>query len=92
VPEAIGNLAKYYPEKVGKAIPGLLQNTTENKVNTTVIRWCAAYALAEIAKNNPKTREQLLPVFSKIIENEKKNGVRNVYVKVQKAIEKEKSL
>ena len=92
VPEAIGNLAKYYPEKVVKAIPGLLQNTTEKKINTTVIKWCAAYALAEIAKNNPKTREQLLPVFSKIIEREKNNGVRNVYVKAQKAIDKEKSL
>jgi hypothetical protein len=86
LPEAIGNLAPKYPEEVAKAIPNLLKNTTENKINTTVIKWCAAYALAEIAKNNPKTRKQLLPVFSEIIKNEKNNGVRNVYVKALKAI------
>ena len=86
VAEAIGNLARNYPEKVEKAIPNLLKNTTENKINTTVIRWCAAYALAEIAKNNPKTREQLLPVFSKIIENENNSGIKNVYAKALKIL------
>ncbi len=90
VPEAIGNLAKKYPEKVTKAIPNLLQNTVDNKINTTVIKWCAAYALAEIAKNNPETRKQLLPIFLHLIESEKNNGVRNVYVKALKAIDKEK--
>jgi len=86
VPEAIGNLAKKYPDKVVKAIPYLLKNTIENKINTTVIRWCAAYGLTEIAKNNPKTRKQLLPIFEKMIKSEKNNGVKNVYVKALKAI------
>ena len=90
VPEAFGNMSKGYPEKAAKAIPYLLKNTTDDKINTTVIKWCAAYALAEIAKNNPKTRKQLLPIFNKIIKSEKNNGVRNVYVKALKINEKEK--
>jgi len=90
VPEAIGNLAEKYPDKVAKAIPNLLQNTTENKINTTVIRWCAAYGLTEIAKKNYKTRKQLLPIFLTIVNSEKNNGVKNVYAKALKVIEKEK--
>jgi len=90
VPEAIGNMAKVYPDKVEKAIPYLLKNTTDEEVNTTVIKWCAAYALAEIAKNNSKTRKQLLPIFDKIIASEKNNGVKNVYAKALKIIAKEK--
>jgi hypothetical protein len=89
VPEAIGNVAKNYPDQVAKAIPNLLKNTTDDKANTTVIKWCAAFALSEIAKYNPKTRKQLLPIFEKIIKKEKNNGIKNVYVKALKAIEKE---
>lgn len=88
VPEAIGNLSKKYPEKVVKAIPYLLKNTEDNKINTTVIKWCAAYGLTEIAKNNPKTRKQLLPVFERIIKSEQNSGVKNVYLKVLKVIGK----
>jgi hypothetical protein len=90
VPEAIGIMSKDYPDKVAKAIPNLLKNTTDDKINTTVIKWCAAFALSEIAKHNPKTRKQLVPIFEMIIKNEKNNGVKNVYVKALKAIEKEK--
>ena len=89
VPEAIGNMAKDYPDKVAKAIPNLLKNTTDEKINTTVIKWCAAYALAEIAKYNSKTRKQLVPIFEKIIKKEQNTGVKNVYVKALKVIEKE---
>jgi hypothetical protein len=90
VPEAVGHLAKNYPDQAAKAIPNLLKNTTDDKINTTVIKWCAAFALAEIARYNPKSRKQLLPIFEKIIKSEKNNGVKNVYVKALKAIEKEK--
>jgi hypothetical protein len=90
VPEAIGNMAAKYPDRASKAIPYILKNTTDDKSNTTVIKWCAAFALSEIAKHNPKTRKQLLPIFDNIIKNEKNNGVRNVYIKALKAIEKEK--
>jgi len=90
VPEVIGNLAKDYPDQAAKAIPYLLRNTTDDKINTTVIKWCAAFALSEIAKNNPRTRKQLLPIFEKLVKTEQNNGVKNVYVKALKAIEKEK--
>jgi hypothetical protein len=89
VPETIGNMAKDYPDKTAKAIPYLLKNTTDDKINTTVIKWCAAFALAEIAKHNAKTQKQLLPFFEKIIKSEENNGVKNVYIKALTAIEKE---
>jgi len=90
VPEAIGNMAKKYPEKVAKAVPYLLKNTTDDEINTTVIKWCAAFALGEIVKYNPNTRKQLIPIFEKLIKSEKNNGVKNVYAKALKAIEKGK--
>lgn len=90
VPRAIGNMAKDYPDKAAKAIPYLLKNTTNDKSNPTVIKWCAAYALTEIAKSNVKSRKKLLPIFDKIIKSEKNSGVKNVYSKALKAIGKEK--
>jgi hypothetical protein len=60
------------------------------KDDSTVVRWCAAYALTEIAKSNLRTRAELVPVFNGYVEKEKNNGVRNVYVKTLKVIEKGK--
>jgi hypothetical protein len=88
ISEAIGNMAKSHPDQVAEAIPSLLKNTTDDIANTTVIKWCAAFALAEIAKYNFKTRKQLLPIFSELINSEKNNGVRNVYVKALRIIDK----
>jgi HEAT repeat protein len=82
-PESIGNLASKYPDKVTKAIPKLLGNTEDG---STVVRWCAAFALTEIAKHNSDTHEQLIPIFQDFIEKEQNNGVRNVYVKAMKVI------
>lgn len=88
IPEAIGNLAKTYPDKVVRAIPYLLQNTIENKINTTVIRWCAAYGLTEIVKYNPNVRDELIPKIKEIVVKETNNGVKNVYLKALKYIGK----
>lgn len=85
VPEAIGNLSEKYPQEVEEAIPKLLKNVKED---STVIRWCAAYALTEIVKNNPKTRKQLIPLFEEISKTEQNNGVQNVYQKVLKLLDK----
>ena len=84
VPESIGNLAQQYPAEAAKAIPNLLQNTKEE---STVVRWCAAFALAEIAKYNIEAQNDLVPLFKKFIQEEKNNGVRNVYIKALKFIE-----
>jgi hypothetical protein len=89
IPEAIGNMAKAYPQETAKAIPFLLKNTTDDAINTTVIKWCAAFALTEIAKHNPRTRKNLLPIFEERIRLEKNNGVKNVYVKAVKEMGKE---
>ena len=86
VPESIGNIAKKSPQKVEKAIPFLLKNTPENKDNTTVIRWCAAYALSEIAKSSGD--KDLLMEIKEISEKETNQGVKNVYLKAIKQIEK----
>ncbi len=86
VPEAIGNMSASYPAKAAKAIPSLLKNITDEPINTTVIKWCAAFALTEIARNNPKTRKRLLPVFERVIRRERNRGVRNVYAKAMTAM------
>ena len=88
VPESIGNIATKSPQKVDKAIPFLLKNTPENKDNSTVIRWCAAYALSEIAKASVELN--LIEKIKDISEKETNNGVKNVYLKALKHIEKKK--
>lgn len=89
VPEAIGNMAKNYPDKMAKAIPYILKNTTDDKINTTVIKWCAAFALGEIAKYNLKARTSLIPKIETILKKEQNSGVKNVYLKALKVIDKQ---
>ena len=83
VPESIGNIAKKYPDEVEKAIPKLLLNT---KDESTVVRWCAGYALTEIAKYNSKKQKELISIFSEILKKEKNNGVKNLYLKALKIL------
>jgi len=85
VPESIGNLSQKFPAEVTKAIPKLLVNT---KDKSTVVRWCAALALSEIAKNNCKVRSELVPIIEETAKKEKNNGVKNVYLKALEAVRK----
>jgi hypothetical protein len=85
--ETIAYVSKVFPEKVAKAIPDLMENSKEEG---TVVRWSAAFALTEIAKNNPLTHKELIPYIEEMIETEKENGVRNVYVKALKILQKGK--
>ena len=84
-PEAIGNLASKYPREVEGAIPKLLENLNDT---STVVRWCAAFALTEIAKYNLGKQDELVIIFRDLITVEQNNGVRNVYIKALKDIEK----
>ena len=68
-----------------QAVPNLLINT---KNESTVVRWCAAYALSEIVKSNFKTRGTLVPRIEEIVKYETNNGVKNVYLKALNRIEK----
>lgn len=83
VPETIGNLAEKYPHRVEKAIPSLLENT---KDKSTVVRWCAAYALSRIMLYNLDRRDELMNHINQIIAEEKNNGVKNVYLKAMNQI------
>jgi hypothetical protein len=85
VPETIGNMAKKYPTEVEKAVPNLLANS---KDESTVVRWCAAFALTEIIKSNPKVRKELGSRIEEIVKNEKNNGVKNVYLKALRIVNK----
>jgi HEAT repeat protein len=85
IPESIGYLAEKYPDKVGKAAPKLLENTNHK---STVVRWCAAFGLVGIAKHNKDLRDELIEQFNQIIRKEQNNGVKNVYIKALKQIQK----
>lgn len=85
-PESLGNMAPKYSHEVGKAIPKLLGNL---KDKSTVVRWCAAFALTEIAKYNSEKQKELVGIFQKLIKTEQNNGVRNVYIKALKEIDKQ---
>jgi hypothetical protein len=85
IPETIGNLAENYPIRVENAIPSLLVNT---KDKSTVVRWCAAYALSRIMIHNSGKRDKLLEKIDEILSQEKNNGVRNVYLNAIKRIQK----
>lgn len=76
--EIVGHTSKIFPEKVMTAIPALLANTS---FDGTVVRWSAAFALSEIVKNVPASRDQLLPEIEKILERETNNGVRSLFLK-----------
>jgi hypothetical protein len=84
-PEAIGNLAPKYPHEVERAIPKLLGNLNDK---STVVRWCAAFALTEIAKYNLEKQDELVVIIRHLITVEQNNGVKNVYIKALKEIEK----
>ena len=83
--EIIGLSAAAAPEKCAAAIMPLLKNT---EAEGTVARWSAAFALTEIALNNPAVREQLVPVFEKIVQSEESNGVKKIYQKALKQLNK----
>ena len=85
VPECIGNMAQKFPKETEKAIPKLLENA---KDESTVVRLCAAFALTQIARNNPRAGGKLAKVFAETVKKEKNNGVRNVYLKALKEFEK----
>ena len=80
--EIVAYSSKIFSGKLNLVVPKLLENS---KNEGTVVRWSAAYALTEIAKNNPGLRDKLTGVFKKILKTEKQNGVRNIYLKTLKS-------
>lgn len=81
----IANISQRYPEKAVRAVDKLLENA---KDQGTVVRWSAAFALGEIAKYNLKARAGLLPKIEAVLKKEQNSGVKNVYLKALKTINK----
>lgn len=81
----VANSAAAFPERAARAIPALLNNTEDKG---TVVRWSAAKGLTEIAEAYPESQKKLLNVFAKIVDEEANNGVKNIYIKALKRIEK----
>jgi hypothetical protein len=86
IPESLGYVARQFPDLVEKAVPKLIINTKDESI---VVRWCAAFALSEIAMHNMKVQKRLLTTIEEIAGKEKNNGVKNVYLKASKIIRKE---
>ena len=87
VSEIIANASKAFPDQVVKAIPRLMEIS---KDEGTIVRWGAAYGLTEIAKNNPKTRKELIRFFKTEAKKEKQSSVRNLYLEALTALVKGK--
>jgi hypothetical protein len=51
-----------------------------------VVRWCVGYAISEILKYNSDIQDELIQKINQIIEQEKNNGVKNLYLKALKHI------
>lgn len=81
----IGNIAASFPQQAADATAPLMTNTTDKG---TVVRWSTAFALTEIAKHNPDARAALVTEIDRILLKEDNSGVRNVYLKALKAINK----
>jgi hypothetical protein len=88
VPESLGYVARQFPDLAERAVPKLMHNTRDE---STVVRWCAAFALSEITMHNMKLQKKLLTTIEEIAEKEKNNGVKNVYLKASKIIRKERT-
>ena len=59
-----------------------------NKDKSTVVRWCAAFALNEIARYNLKLQKDLISKFNIMVKTEQNNGVKNMYLEALKVLEK----
>lgn len=81
--KVIGNIAHLYPDDLDEAIINLLANTEHSG---TVVRWSAAYALAQIIKIKTKLNMQLIPAIESICEREEKNSIKKIYIEALKKV------
>ncbi len=73
----IGNIAALFPDHLEEAINQLIANTASN---STVVRWSAAYALAEIIKTKHQHNAELVDALKNICNIEEKNSVKKIYL------------
>lgn len=75
--KVIGNIAYLFPEQLEEAIKNLLINTEHTG---TVVRWSAAFALAQIIKLKTPINKELIPAIESICEREEKNSIKKIYL------------
>jgi len=73
----IGNIAPLFKNNLESAINNLLENANHEG---TVVRWSAAFALAEIIKLKTEHNKKLLPKIPKICEKEIKPNIKKMYL------------
>ena len=75
--KVIANTAHLFTDILKDAIKNLLLNSEHEG---TVVRWSAAFALAEILKLNTKYNKDLLPAIETIMNREEKNSIKKIYL------------
>lgn len=83
--KVIGNIAALFPAGLERSVANLLTNA---KNKGTVVRWAAAYALAEILKLKTSANKELLMEIEVLIGNEEDNGVKKKYLDALKKVKK----
>lgn len=81
--KVIGNIAHLYPAKLKEAIKNLLTNSEHTG---TVVRWSAAFALAQIIKLSSSANKDLIPAIESICKREEKNSIRKIYLEALKKL------
>lgn len=77
----IGNTAHLFKNKLNHPITDLLKNAQHEG---TVVRWSAAFALAEIIKLKTKYNKTIIPAAERIIKKEVKASIRKIYLEAIK--------
>lgn len=83
--KVIGNIAHLFPKQLEEAIKNLLVNTEHAG---TVVRWSAAFALAQILKLKTPINKELIPAIETICEREEKNSIKKIYLEGLKNLKK----
>lgn len=78
----IGNTVHIFSHKLEDAIKYLLENSEHSG---TVVRWSAAFALAQILKLQTKHNKELLPAIEAIINREEKDSIKKIYLAAVKS-------
>lgn len=75
--KVIANTCAQFPKQLDVAINNLLANTEHTG---TVVRWSAAYALAEIMLLRTTHNKLLLPALKAVSEREEKTSIKKIYL------------
>ena len=79
----IGNTVHLHQADIEKALPGLIDNSTQEG---TVVRWSAAYALSKIIILKTAHNQILIPLAENVIAKEEKNSIKKIYANAIKGL------